>query len=50
MVVAQALLEKGLLDGMTFGVEAATQTIKNGGWVWIALILAAFFFYKRLRS
>lgn len=50
MVIAQAVLEKGLLDGMTLGVETITQSFKTGGWVWVALAVGVFFLYKRLRA
>jgi hypothetical protein len=49
MAIAQAILEKGLLDGMTLSVETITQSFKTGGWVWVALAVGVFFIYKRFR-
>lgn len=50
MTIAQAILEKGLLDGMTLGVDTITESFKTGGWVWVALAVGVFFIYKRIRA
>lgn len=50
MTVAQSLIEKGLLDGMSFSLSAAKETFTSGGWVWIALALAVVFLYKRFKA
>lgn len=50
MTVAQSLIEKGLLDGMSFSLSAIQETFTSGGWVWIALVLAVVFLYKRFKA
>jgi hypothetical protein len=50
MLLAQALLEKGMLDGMTFSLSAVKESLTTGSWVWLALAVAVFFLYKRLRA
>ena len=49
-MLAQAMLEKGMLEGMTLGASELGETFVNGGWVWVAAAVAVFFIYKRVRS
>jgi hypothetical protein len=48
-MLAQAILEKAMLEGMTFRASELTDAFVGGGWVWLAVALALFFIYKRVR-